>query len=409
MKIIQCRICDQKLPDPILSLPDTPIANDFRKSKESVPTFPLKLTSCANCSHYQLNYSVDADNIFNQDYVFVTGTSPVNVKYFNKYAEDVARKARLKKGDFVFEVAANDGTLLKAFKKLGMKVLGVDPAVKIANKATKDGVEVIPEFFTKEVAAKVIAEHGKPKLIIANNVLAHVDNINEIISGVKYLLDKNGIFVFENSYFKDMVVNNLPDLIYHEHKSHFLCGPLDYLFTSHQLSFYDAEKTSPHGGSIRGFVSPTQRPYSENLSEMLHEETRMGLRSFSDKNIKMSEWGKKITKLKTDLNVKITEYKKNGKKIACYGAPAKFTTLSYILDLNSDTIDYVVDDNPLKQEKFTPGKNIPVVSISELKKNKPDVIIITAWNFAESIIDKCKKNGYAGKFIIPLPHVETIE
>jgi SAM-dependent methyltransferase len=332
------------------------------------------------------------------------------VKYFQKYAKDMVNRFDLKPGDFVFEVAANDGTLLKAFQDLGMKVLGVDPATEIAKKAGKgkDAVTIIPQFFTEELADEIIAKYGTAKLIIANNVLAHLDNVADIIKGVRTIMGSDGIFVFENSYFKDMYVNNLPDLIYHEHMSHFLVYPLQVVFRDHNMFLFDVQSKEVHGGSIRGFVSNKYREIT-NVDDFIKSERELGLIAQGDKHIKMTTWSQRIDHLRGSLWRTINNYINDGKKIACYGAPAKFTTLSYMLDLNQENIAYVVDDNPLKQGTYSPGKHIPVLPSSELKDNKPDVIVITAWNFADSIMEKCRKSGFKGKFIIPLPELRIIE
>jgi hypothetical protein len=411
MKQEKCRLCSSKLPDPILLLPDTPIANEFLYKKSNQEKFPLQLASCDECHHYQLNYSVPANRLFNKDYVFVTGTSPVNVKYFEKYAQDIVNKFDLKPGDFVFEIAANDGTLLKAFRNLGMKVIGVDPASNIAKKAGEgdNGVEIIPDFFTEELAKDVVKKYGNPKLVVANNVLAHLDNVIDIIKGVKWLLSFGGVFVFENSYFKDMYVNNLPDLIYHEHMSHMLVHPLMKAFENNNLCLFDVKNTDVHGGSIRGFVSVKSVTRSKNMCKLLEEEKSLGLIDSYNKKIKMNEWHDRIIKLKNDFNSIITGYKNDNKRVVAYGAPAKFTTLSHILDLNKNDIEYVVDDNPLKQNTYSPGLNIPIVNFEKLKNDNPDIIVIMAWNFAASIIDRCNANGFKGKFIIPLPELRIVE
>lgn len=408
MKTQNCRLCATKLIAPLFSLPNTPLANEFSKNKQLQETFPLKLVSCTNCHHYQLNYSIEADRLFNEDYVFVTGTSVVNVKYFTDYAAEAVKRFNLKEGDLVVEVASNDGTLLQAFKDLGMNVLGIDPAVNIAKEATREGIRTLPYFFTEELSEEIVKDVGKAKLVCANNVLAHLDDVADIIKGVKNLLDTNGVFIFENSYFKDMYVKNMPDLIYHEHMSHFLVYPLAAMFQANNMCFFDVENKNVHGGSIRGFVSLNKRDIF-NVDDFIMAERQLGLIVQGDKNIKMSSWSQRIDALKGNLWNAINEYHNNGQKIVAYGAPAKFTTLSYMLDLNDENIAYVVDDNPLKQATFTPGKNIPVVPSTKLKQDKPDVIIVTAWNFADSIMEKCRKSGFKGKFIIPLPELRIVE
>jgi SAM-dependent methyltransferase len=407
MQTLSCRLCGQLLPAPLLKLPDTPLANEFFKKPLPQETFPLQLTSCSSCNHYQLNHSVDAERLF-KEYIFVTGTSPVNVKYFQKYARDCVKRFNLKPGDFVLEIASNDGTLLKEFQELGMSVLGVDPATAISHKASQEGITTLPEFFTEELATEIAKQRGKAKLICANNVLAHTDSVVDIIKGIKHLLADDGVFVFENSYFKDMYEKNMPDLIYHEHMSHFLVYPLLTLFQAQEMCFFDVIGTTPHGGSIRGFVSTKPREVN-HVNEFIAEERKLGLITGGDKNIKMNDWAKKIKELKQELKAKIEEYKSEGKKIAAFGAPAKFTTLSYLLDLDPKDISYIVDDNELKQGCYSPGKHIPIVSSAKLNNDKVDIIIISAWNFYSSIIENNNKYlNDGGFFIIPLPNIKTV-
>lgn len=405
MKITNCRFCDHILPKAIFKLPDTPLANEFLPEKIEQDKFPLQLTSCNSCHLYQLTDSVDADRLFNKDYTFVSGTSPTNQKYFRKYAEDLIDRFQLKSGDFVVEIASNDGTMLRVFQEYGMKVLGIDPASSIANKATSEGIKTLPTFFTQELADKIINEYGHAKLIIANNMLAHIDNVTDIIIGVKKLLNYDGIFVFENSYFKDVYEKSIFDLIYSEHKSQFLVFPLLILFQTNDMCFFDVQSTIVHGGSIRGFVSKDNR-VSDNVDEFIKQEKELGLIGNDLKNTKMLQWQKKIELLSHHLLNVLNIYGKD--KVIGYGASAKLTTLSYALGLDKSMLKYIIDDNPLKQNTYSPGKHIPIKPFVTLLEDNPDMIVITAWNFADSIIEKCKSNGYKGKFIVPLPELRIV-
>lgn len=405
MKIINCRFCNDILPEAIFKLPDTPLANEFLSQPIEQDKFSLQLTSCNNCHLYQLNESVDADRLFNKDYAFVSGTSPSNQQYFRKYAEDLIERFKLQQGDFVVEIASNDGTMLRVFQEYGIRVLGIDPASSIADKATSEGIQTLPTFFTSELANSIIDEYGKAKLIIANNMLAHIDNVNDIIIGARKLLDNDGVFVFENSYFKDVYEKSIFDLIYSEHKSQFLVYSLLVLFQTNDMCFFDVQSTEVHGGSIRGFVSKKYQA-SSNVDEFIEKERSLGLIVNSIKNTKMLEWQNKIESLSHHLLSEIKKYAKG--KVIGYGAPAKLTSLSYTLGIDNSMLEYIVDDNTIKQNTYSPGKHIPIKPFSKIFEDKPDVIVITAWNFSQSIIEKCRTNGYAGKFIIPLPELKII-
>lgn len=414
MKIYNCRLCKNKLGDPLLKLPPTALANEFVTTTELQDIFPLELCSCDNCFHYQLNETVDPNRLF-KDYAFVSGTSKVNAAHFTKLAVDTVTRFNLKPGDFIVEIASNDGTLLKAFKKLGMKVLGIDPAENIAKIANQDGIETLPVFFTATLVKEILLNYGQPKVVIANNVLAHTDYVIDIINGVKELIRKEGIFIFENSYFKDMYEKVLPDLIYHEHVSHFLVHPLLTMFQLNDLNLFDVQNIDVHGGSLRGFVSFQYIETSLNLKKLIQEEYALGLLNNSTKITAINLFNEKINKLKRDLLIKLQAYKVAGLKIAAYGASAKSTTLLYLLGLDNTMIDEIYDDAPLKQNKFSPGLHIPVLPPSAIYEKKPDILLILAWNFANSIIENCQKKWYntlgnfkSPIFIVPLPELKVI-
>lgn len=407
MKITNCRLCDQILPEPLLSLLDTPLANEFLAHMGGQETFPLQLTSCSNCHHYQLNYSVDPERLF-RNYVFVSGTSPVNVQYFQDYAKDAVERFKLVPGDLVVEIASNDGTLSKAFQGLGMRVLGIDPAANLATQATKEGIETIPEFFTEELANEITQTHGKAKLICANNVLAHLSGVIDIVKGVKSLLAEGGVFIFENSYFRSMYENNLFDLIYSEHESHFLVHPLNALFSNLNMRFFDVLATDVHGGSIRGFVSNNLMPIQNSINLFISEEKKLGLITAGDKNIKMSMWSKKIAGMKEALHQKMQEYKDAGKTVDIYGYPAKLTTLLYTMGMDQSFFRFAYDDAPFKQGKYSPGLQIPVISPKKLMEKNPDALFIGAWNFGQSIMDKCRAAGFTGEFLVPMPTLKVV-
>lgn len=404
MKITNCRLCSGTLSKPKLKFPDTPLANEFVKTKESQELFPLQVCICNDCGHFQLNESIDRERLF-KHYLFVAGTSPVNVEHFRQYAVEMTSKFKLKPGSKILDIASNDGILLQHFKDLGMIVLGIDPAENIAKMANENGIETIPEFFTEDYADKILEKYGQFNLITANNVFAHISDMTGFIKGVKKLLAPQGIFSFEVSYFGDVCDKNLFDTIYHEHTSYHTLNPLVYFFKCHGLNLFDVKQIDNHGGSIRVFVKVNQDGFLSNylrkgkVFQLCHQETEI--------EEKVKTLFLNINNLGSQLRTKLKQLKQEGKSIAVFGFPAKATTLSYVFDIGPELIDFVIDDAPLKQGTFTPGKHIPVYSSEAIEERKPDVLLILAWNFSQSIIEKHK--NYNGIWIIPLPEFKEYQ
>lgn len=408
-KLNNCRICKNKDLIKVLSLGKTPPANSFlpkEKLQDNEGYFPLALNICPLCRQLQLSHVVSPDLLF-RNYVYVSSTSPVFVKHFEDYAKTVWNNLKLKKNDLVIDIGSNDGILLKPFKDLGTRVLGVDPAVKIAREATKKGIETLPEYFNESLAEQIVKKYGPAKVITANNVFAHINDIDEVVKGVKKVLDDDGVFVTESPYLVVFLQNNLFDTVYHEHLSYYSVKPLTVFFKRHGMRVFDVELTKSHGGSIRVYACREKAKFKQKSSvrNLLKKEKESGLddlttyRSFSDR----------VRKNKTELTKMLKGLKKQGKKIVGFGAPAKGNTLLNYFKIGTETLDYIVEDSVHKQGLFTPGMHIPVVSPAKLQKDQPDYVFILAWNFAEPIMLKLadyKKKG--GRFIIPVPKPQII-
>lgn len=402
MKIYNCRLCHGHLSGPKLNLGSTPLANEFVKTLEPQETFPLEVCVCEICGHYQLNESISAERLFRR-YLFVAGTSSVNVEHFKQYALHMKEYLKLSLGSKILDIASNDGTLLQHFKDLGMQTLGIDPAVNIAEEANDRGIETIPEFFTETNANIILNKYGCFDLICANNVFAHVSDLIDFTKGVEKLLAPNGIFSFEVSYLLDVCDNTLFDTCYHEHADYHHLKPLILFFQKHNLKIIDVERIDTHGGSIRVFVKKKTKNMnvSINVYNMLQRE--------KDIHEKILALDNKIKYLGRVLRDKLSYLKGIGQSIAVYGFPAKATTLMYALGIDEKWIDFAVDDAVLKQGTFSPGKHIPIFSPDEIYKRKPDVILILAWNFSQSIIEKNQKFlNDGGTFIVPIPKFKTI-
>jgi hypothetical protein len=382
----------------IIDLGKTPLANNFTTEKVAQKTFPLRLVQCQHCQHVQLDYIVHRKTLF-ENYLYVSGTPPVNVKHFQDYAHQVIEKFQLNEHNLVCDVASNDGCFLQNFKNT-TKIVGVDPAKNIAEEANQNGIYTIADFFSTKLAKEIKQNHGFAKVITCNNMLAHNMDIKDIVKGVKALLDPQGTFIFENSYLLDIVNFDLIDLVYHEHIHHFHIYPLVKFFNQLGMDIYHVERLPNHGGSIRVYVCfQGQYPIDPSVQQCLELEKEIPN--------KIKQLAVKIEQLKEKINTSLLSLHSQGKKIGVFGFPAKATTLIYGLGINMKTIDFIVDDAKLKQGKFIPSqsqkKSMVIEPPSVIVSKNPDYLLILAWNFADSIIENCKKQGYTGKFIVPLP------
>lgn len=403
-----CRLCDDDQLEMVLSITPTPPANAFVPADrlgQIQDRYPLDVYLCQCCGHVQLLDVLNPEVLF-RDYVYVSSTSPVFVEHFKRYAEDVFTVANLAREALVVEIGSNDGTLLKFFQQRGMRVLGIDPAWKIAEQASRDGIETLSEFFTYELASRIRKEYGPASVVLANNVFAHIDALTDVTLGMRELLASGGILVLEVSYLVDVVEKVLFDTIYHEHLSYHSVKPLVAFFSRHELQLINAERVSPHGGSLRVTVQLAGGPYPESSSvrELITLEDSMKL----DRAKTFRAFGTRIDDIKDELATLLRGLKTQGKSIAGYGAPAKATTLLHHFDLG-DVLDFVVDDSPLKQNLYTPGHHIPILPSHAIYEQKPDFLLLLAWNFAQPIMKNHQAFRQAGgRFIIPLPKMEVV-
>jgi len=403
-----CRLCNSNNVVSVLKLESTPPANAFVSETESEKEqicFPLELFFCKDCFHIQLLDIVNPKILF-ENYVYVSGTSPIFVKHFEDYAEYILENYSPSKTSLVLDIGSNDGTLLQFFKDAKYSVLGIDPAREIARNASKKGIETLTNFFNYELAVKIRQKYGSLSVISANNVFAHIDDLAGFVKGIRHILSKEGIFVFEVSYLGDVIEKTLFDMTYHEHLSYHSIIPLISFFKKNGLELIDVIRINVHGGSIRGIVQLEGGSYQikNSVQNIVKEELEMQL----DHEETYKKFGEKIDKQKIELQNLLKKIKNENKSIAGFGAPAKSTTLLYHFNIKPEIIEYIVDDNKLKQNLYSPGKHIPIVSSEIIYRKKPDYLLILAWNFAESIMknhEEFKRQG--GKFIIPLPNLRV--
>ena len=403
-----CRLCGGGDFSLVLSLTPTPPANAF-VAEDALDAeqacFPLDVFFCNDCAHVQLRDVVDPRVLF-EHYVYVSGTSDVFVQHFDAYAETVTGMLA---GDapLVVDVGSNDGTLLARFKERGCTVLGVDPAREIAKRASEEGIETIADFFSPALAERIADERGKAKAVTANNVFAHIDGMTDVVDGVRLLLADDGVFVFEVSYLVDVYEKTLFDTIYHEHLAYHTVAPLERFFADNGMELIGAERVETHGGSLRGYAQKAggPRPRGAAVDALIERERSLGL----DKPETFTAFADKLARLRAELHAALGEIKAAGKRVAGYGAPAKATTLMYHFGLGPETIDFIVDDNALKQGLFSPGLHIPIVAAEALAESRPDHLLVLAWNFARPIMAKNKAfHDAGGRFIVPLPTLEII-
>lgn len=403
-----CRLCEGRNLDLVLPLKPSALADAYvpkELTDEVQETYPLDLFWCRDCGHLQLLDVVDPEILF-RNYIYVTSSSPGLIEHFRQYASEVMRRVKPPAGSLAVDIGSNEGILLGFFQKQGLRVLGIDPAEEIAQKATEAGIKTLPAFFTSELAAQVRSEYGPATIITANNVYAHSDALADMTEGIRGLLAPDGVFIFEVSYLVDLMQNMVFDFVYHEHLCYHAVKPLTTFFNRHGLELIDVERVPTKGGSLRGTAQLRggPRPLSPSVAELIEIESRMGL----DRTETYLSFGAKIDDVKRQLSDLLYRLRAEGKTIAGYGASATVTTLIYHFELG-EMLDFIVDDARERQGLFSPGHHIPVLSPEALYERRPDYVLILAWRFAEPIVRNHRAYlEHGGHFIVPLPAIKVL-
>lgn len=406
-KKIKCRLCQSTKLISVLKLTPTAIGNHFVTEPlidRHQKNYPLELNFCDDCKHVQLVYVVDPEILYQQKYSYVSSTSLVFVDHLERYSQEILSRYQIKKNSLILDIGSNDGTSLSFFKRRGYRTLGIDPATEIVAEANKNGIETLCEFFSSNVAKRYVSKYGKAQLINSHNTCAHIDDLPDVIEGVKYWLNDDGLFVMEVGYLFDVIEHTWFDTIYHEHLDYHSLFPLVSFFKSKNMQIISVKRISPQGGSIRIIAQKNNGPYSidTSVAEILNLEKLSGMNQYTI----FQNFEKKIHKVKLELVTLIKEIKQKNKTIAGYGAPTKATTLLTHFGLG-DKLDFLIDDNKLKQGLYSPGHHIPVYGTDVLYKRQPDYLVILAWNFAEDIMKKHQKyKSSGGNFIVPMPEVK---
>jgi len=400
-RLTQCRSCSGQHLTTFLDLGAQPIANallDEQHLRDPEPCFPLELAFCHDCSLVQVTESIAPDVLFGHDYPYYSSFSPALLAHSRDHALGILEERKLSPDSLVVEVASNDGYLLKNFVDAGVPVLGIDPASGPVAAARERGVPTMQAFFGTKLAQELAAKGQQADVMIANNVAAHVDSINDFIGGFAILLKEDGFARLEVAYLRDLIERCEFDTVYHEHLFYHSITALEPLFARHGLHVNDAERLAIHGGSLR--ITVSKRPgHSERLIALRQEEAALGMgeidyyRSFAGR----------VEHQRDALNKAVQEKHLKGARLAAYGAAAKGATLLNFMRFDPGVVEYVVDRNPAKIGKYMPGVKLPIRPVEALTRDRPDYVLILAWNFATEIIQQSHEYArLGGQFILPV-------
>ena len=409
MKKNTCRMCKSNHIQQFLDLDFSALSDNFltiEQLEESETFFPLKVFVCLDCGLCQLGYVVPPELMFNKDYPYDSSTTKTGRDHFTKMGIDICDQFNLKQNSLVIDIGSNAGVLLDAFKSKGMRVLGIEPSSKLANLAIKNGIDSIIEFFSNKLVNKILEKYGKVSVITATNVFAHIDDLDDFMKSADSLLREDGIIVIEAPYLLHLIENLEYDTIYHEHLSYLSVKPMVNFCKRFGFEIFDIKEQTIHGGTLRYFISrKNQQNISKNVYSYLELEEKKDLYSIQ----KLENFANLVQKHRKTLMELLNNIKKEGKTIVGISAPAKGNTLLNYCKIDSKTLEYITERNPIKIGKFTPGMHIPVFSDEKLLEDQPDYALILAWNFADEIIqNNLEYKTKGGKFIIPIPKPKIV-
>lgn len=393
-----------------VSLGSAPLSNAYIKKEQLArkePLYPLDVYVCDNCLLVQLPEFESPENIFS-DYAYFSSCSETWMRHCEEYADKMFKDYGINKKSRIVEIASNDGCLLQYFMRKGANVLGIEPAVNVAETARKKNVPTETAFFGARTAKRLACEGKTADLLIGNNVLAHVPDLNDFVQGLSILLNPNGMITMEFPHLARLIEGRQFDTIYHEHFSYFSFLTAEKVFFSHSLVIFDVEELPTHGGSLRIYVKHKNdgtKPISERVHKMLDKETKSGYADITN----YFAFDEKVKKARCELLSFLGKIRYDGKTIVGYGAAAKGNTMLNYCGIKNDLIDYVADISPHKQGRFMPGSRIPIVSPDRIRQTKPDYILILPWNIKEEIMRQLSYvRDWGGSFIIPIPELEVI-
>jgi len=411
---MKCKFCTTIVNEPTFDIGNTAVSNDLiTEDRLNSPEkmYPLIFYVCPQCLLAQTEQYNEGYEIFRDDYVYFSSCSSYWLKHAKQYVEDITTRLNLGKSSFVLEIASNDGYLLTNFVEKNIKCLGVEPTRSTAQEAIKKDVPTIVDFFNLELASKLEKEGSQADLVIANNVLAHVPDINNFVASLKKVLKKDGTITIEFPHLLSLIEKNEFDTIYHEHFFYFSVLALVKIFSKYNLSIYDLDELETHGGSIRVYVAHTdsntdKNSDKENLNRVLNKELSYGLDSLG--------YYEKLQHNAFDIKLNSLQYliknKLDGKRIIAFGAAAKGNTFLNYCGIKNDIIDFVVDETPYKVGKYLPQSKIPILSFSSIKDLKPNVIVILPWNHKDEILNKLEfTKEWDCEIVVFIPKFEKLQ
>jgi SAM-dependent methyltransferase len=406
-----CRFCASPLATTFVDLGMSPLCQTHiapEQLHEMEPFYPLHAYVCDACLLVQLQEFVSPGEIFTE-YAYFSSYSSSWVEHAHRYVDKVTARFGLGSRSKVMEIASNDGYLLQHFVARGVPVLGIEPAANVAKVAVDKGIATTVRFFGREAAAEIAREHGRPDLLLGNNVLAHVPDLNDFVAGMKALLAQGGVITMEFPHLQRLMAENQFDTIYHEHFSYFSFVAVERVFAHHGLTLFDVEELPTHGGSLRIYGR-----HSENSSLQVGEAVNsLRQREIDDGFLSLERYrgfGEQVRATKRKLLAFLIDAKNRGKKVVGYGAPGKGNTLLNYCGIRTDFLDFTVDANPYKQGKFTPGTRIPILAPEAIRAVRPDYVLILPWNLKEEISAQAAYiRDWGGRFVVPIPEVRVLD
>ncbi len=408
---MKCRFCKTELTNLFIDLVNSPPSNSFlteNQLNEPEIFYPLKVYTCHECFLVQIDEYKKSNAIFDSNYVYFSSYSTSWLQHAKDYTDRMVNRFGYNENSLVIEVASNDGYLLQYFKQKNIPVLGIDPTANTAAAAKEKGIDTVVDFFGSKLAHELISKNIKADLLVGNNVLAHVPDIVDFVGGMAIILKETGVVTMEFPHLMQLVDNNQFDTVYHEHFSYLSFHTVKEIFASQGLEMFDVEELPTHGGSLRIYakhINDPTKPISKNVPTLLEKEAKRGLTTLAY----YDHFQQQALKVKLDLTEFLISQKRAGKKVAAYGAAAKGNTMLNYCGIKNDLIEFVVDANPHKQNKFLPASHIPVVNEQFLKETKPDYVIILPWNLKEEITNQLSYiKDWEGKFIVAVPKLQIL-
>jgi hypothetical protein len=406
---MQCRFCKHTLTHVFIDLVNSPASNSYLDAaalNEPETYYPLKVFICDKCFLVQVDEYQKSDALFNNEYAYFSSYSTTWLAHAKKYTETMIGRFGFNEASKVIEIASNDGYLLQYFKEKNVPVLGIEPTANTAQVAIGKGIETCVEFFGTSLARKLKEQGTQADLLLGNNVLAHVPDIVDFVTGMQILLKPGGVITMEFPHLMQLVDNNQFDTIYHEHFSYLSFYTVKRLFESVGLEMFDVEEIPTHGGSLRIYAkhqNDASKAVTPNVEALLQKEISRGITDL----VYYHNFQQKAMNVKLSMLAFLVEQKQKGKKVAAYGAAAKGNTLLNYCGVKHDLVDFVVDSNPHKQGKFMPASHIPIVREDHLKAERPDYVIILPWNLQDEIKKQLAYiREWGGKFVVPIPSLQ---